>query len=356
MHLNPNSWLRQILADEPAAEWQQLAAQTVLADTLRAKVFGITPENVDEVIQERSHLLQSVYPAFSQFCQTKLHLQPSQLLEILWHLWLPLAMQLASYRKAQSSPLIQGILGGQGTGKTTLAAMLSLILSQLGYRTLSLSLDDLYKTYSDRLALREQDPRLVWRGPPGTHDIQLGLTVLDQLRQPNSLLVPIQVPRFDKSAWGGAGDRRAPEIVKGADIVLFEGWFVGVRPINPGAFDAAPPPILTAADREFARDMNAQLQDYLPLWERLDRLILLYPADYRRSLEWRRQAEHQMIAAGSSGMTDTEVEQFVEYFWRSLHPDLFIKPLTTHPSWVDLVIEIHPDHSAGAVYRPGERC
>jgi len=77
--------------------------------------------------------------------------------------------------------------------------------------------------------------------------------------------------------------------------------------------------------------------------------------DYRRSLEWRRQAEHQMIAAGSSGMTDAEVEQFVEYFWRSLHPDLFIK-LTTHPSWVDLVIEIHPDHSAGAVYRPGERC
>lgn len=196
----------------------------------------------------------------------------------------------------------------------------------------------------------------MWRGPPGTHDIQLGLTVLDQLRKPNSLLVPIQIPRFDKSACGGAGDRRAPEIMEGADIILFEGWFVGVRPINPVAFDAAPPPILTPADREFARDMNAQLKDYLPLWERLDRLILLYPTDYRRSLEWRRQAEQQMIAAGSSGMTDKEVEQFVEYFWRSLHPDLFIKPLAIHPSWVDLVIEIQPDHSAGALYRPGERC
>jgi len=76
---------------------------------------------------------------------------------------------------------------------------------------------------------------------------------------------------------------------------------------QPAAFDAAPPPILTTADREFARDMNAP-QDYLPLWERLDPLILLYPADYRR-LEWRRRAEHQMIAAGSSGMTDAEVEQ-----------------------------------------------
>lgn len=354
MQLNLNSWLGQILATDAAAQWQQLAAEAELANKLRASSFDITPENVDEVIQERSLLLRSVYPAFSEFCQTKLHQQPSQLLEILWNLWLPLAMQLASYQKAQEKPIIQGILGGQGTGKTTLAAILTLILEQLKCRTVSLSLDDLYKTHSERLALREQDPRLVWRGPPGTHDIQLGLTVLDRLRQPNSLQ-PIQVPRFDKSAEEGAGDRRAPEIVEGADIVLFEGWFVGVRPIDPTAFDAAPPPIVTAADREFARDMNAQLEDYLPLWERLDRLILLYPADYRRSLEWRLQAEHQMIAVESSGMRDTEVKQFVEYFWRSLHPELFIKPLANDPRWVDLVIEIHPDRAAGAVYRPGDR-
>lgn len=354
MQTDPNSWLSQILVTDAATQWQPLAVETALADELRAKAFGITPENVTEVIQARSHLLRSVYPAFSQFCQTTLHLQQRQLLETLWNLWLPLAMQVASYRKAQSRPLIQGILGGQGTGKTTLAAILTLILSQMGYRTLSLSLDDLYKTYSDRLTLREQDPRLVWRGPPGTHDIQLGLTLLDCLRQLNSL-EPIQVPRFDKSAWGGAGDRRAPEIVAPADIVLFEGWFVGVRPINPAAFDAAPPPILKADDRSFARDMNALLFDYLPLWERLDRLILLYPGDYRRSLEWRLQAEHQMIATGRSGMTDAQVEQFVQYFWRAIHPDLFIKPLANEPSWVDLVIEINQDHSAGAVYRPGER-
>ncbi len=361
MQLSPNIWLSQILAGETAAQSQHWAVETALADELRAKAFGITPDNVGEVIQARSHLLRSVYPAFSQLCQTTLRLQPSQGLETLWNLWLPLAMQLASYRKAQSAPFIQGILGGQGTGKSTLAAILTLILSQLGYRTLSLSLDDLYKTYSDRLALREQDPRLIWRGPPGTHDIQLGLTVLDQLRQPvraglkaAPTPTPIQVPRFDKSAWGGAGDRSQPEIVEGADIVLFEGWFVGVRPIDPAKFDTAPPPIVTPAAREFARDMNAQLKDYLPLWERLDRLILLYPVDYRLTQEWRQQAEHQMIATGKAGMSNSEVEQFVKYFWRSLHPDLFIKPLINDPSWVDLVIEINPDHSAGAVYQPGD--
>ena len=352
MALSPDSWLSQILVDE-AGQWRKLAAEAALSDTLRALAFGITPENVDEVIEARSQLLRDIYPDFSQFCQTTLKQPPNQFLPTLWHLWLPLALQLASYRQKQSHPLIQGILGGQGTGKTTLGAILTLILKHLEYRTLSLSLDDLYKTYSDRLALQQQDPRLIWRGPPGTHDIELGLTVLDRLRQSN-LNQLIEIPRFDKSAWGGAGDRSTPEIITGADIILFEGWFVGVRPINLGNFDTAPPPIITPSDRKFARDLNARLKNYIPLWEKLDRLIVLYPVDYRLSLEWRKQAEHQMIATGKSGMNDAQIYRFVEYFWRSLHPDLFIKPLTKDPRWVDLVIEINRDRSVGAVYRPSD--
>ena len=125
-----------------------------------------------------------------------------------------------------------------------------------------------------------------------------------------------------------------------------------MRPINPATFDTAPPPIVTEEDKAFARDMNRQLSDYLPLWQRLDSLIVLYPNDYRCSLEWRKQAERQMIAAGKSGMSEKEIEQFVYYFWRSLHPELFIKPLVKSTTSVDLVIEINPDHTFGAVYQP----
>jgi D-glycerate 3-kinase len=269
-------------------------------------------------------------------------------LTVLWDLWLPLAIKLASDRQKLGRPLIQGILGGQGTGKTTMCGVLTLILQHLGYRALSLSLDDLYKTYSDRLILQQQDPRLIWRGPPGTHDIDLGLTVLDKIRQLDN---PVAVPRFDKSAYQGAGDRANPDIVEGIDIVLFEGWFVGVRPIDMAAFDTPPLPIITEEDKQFARDMNRQLSDYLPLWERLDSLIVLHPSDYRYSLKWRKQAERQMIAAGKSGMSEIEIEQFVYYFWRSLHPELFIEPLIKSTT-VDLVIEINFDHSFGAVYQP----
>jgi D-glycerate 3-kinase len=372
-----NNWVAGHTPTE--LERQQLADEE-LASLQRAKAFGITRDNVEEVIQARSHLFQAVYPnvlslpSFGPIPQEidteagdipqskievplKAHQRCDPKLKIaisLWNLWLPLAMQLASIRQQLGRPLIQGVLGGQGTGKTTLGAVLSLILSELGYHTLSLSLDDLYKTYNERQRLQEKDSRLIWRGPPGTHDVELGLQVLDQLRSP-SQPQPIFVPRFDKSAWGGAGDRSTSEMVQSIDIVLFEGWFVGVRPIDPAVFDASTPaPIETSADRLFARDMNERLKDYVPLWERLDRLMVLYPSDYRHSQQWRRQAEQQMIATGKSGMTDAQVDEFVEYFWRSLHPELFITPLTQNSSLVDLVIEINPDHTTGAIYQPGK--
>ncbi|GAX35172.1 glycerate kinase [Nodularia sp. NIES-3585] len=296
--------------------------------------------------QAKADLLKSVMASFSQFCETNLHKPPEEMLAVLWDLWLPLSIKLASHRQGLGRPLIQGILGGQGTGKTTMCRVLSLVLQQLGYRTLSLSLDDLYKSYSDRLLLTQEDPRLIWRGPPGTHDLDLGLKVLDQIRQGES---PVSVPRFDKSAYNGAGDRTTPEIVKEIDIVLFEGWFVGVKPVAPDVFNYAPPPIVTDQDRVFARDMNRRLHDYLPLWQRLDSLIVLYPTDYRCSMTWRKQAEQQMIATGKLGMSDAQIEEFVNYFWRSLHPELFITPLVKSPRGVDLVISIHPDHSIGSI-------
>jgi D-glycerate 3-kinase len=258
-----------------------------------------------------------------------------------------LAQQLAAQRQNLDRPLVQGILGGQGTGKTTLGMMLTLILRSMGYTALSWSLDDLYKTYATRLQLQHQIPDLIWRGPPGTHDVELGIQILDQLRHP--LPGPlIAIPRFDKSLHNGMGDRSQPELVQNIDIVLFEGWFVGVRPVEMIPFTNPPSPIKTERDRTFAQACNQRLHDYLPLWERLDRLWVLYPRDYHLSKQWRNQAEARMKTSGKPGMTDAEIDTFVEYFWKALHPDLFIRPTLTH---ADLIIEINPDHSSGAVYR-----
>lgn len=353
--------LLNLMAEAPRsdcdrASWQPIIptiALQILADERRARAFNLQPETVQRTAERRLELLRTVYPILQQFCQFGA-VPAATWLETAWNLWLPLAIDLHDRRQALDRPLVQGILGGQGTGKTTLGAVLTQILAALGDRTLSWSIDDLYKTYADRQRLREQDPRLIWRGPPGTHDVELGIQILDRLRQPDRT-TPIALPRFDKSLWHGAGDRIAPELVTNVEIVLFEGWFVGVRPVDPIVFATAPDPIRTESDQAFARDTNRRLQDYLPLWEKLDRLLVLDPVDYRFSQQWRKQAEQEMRAIGKAGMSDAEIEAFVEYFWKALHPELFIKPLVTQADQADLVIEIDVNHVPGAVYRPGDR-
>ncbi|MEM1170206.1 MAG: glycerate kinase [Cyanobacteria bacterium P01_H01_bin.35] len=341
----------QILQQGKSLEKKELEtlANQELIEQKRADVFHITSANIREVIRERSLLFQSVIIDYDKF-----PLRDNQTLETLWKLWLPLGIKLVNKRENLGRPLAQGILGGQGTGKTTLAKILILILEKLGYKAISISIDDIYKTYAERQLLQKQDSRLIWRGPPGTHDVSLGIEVLDKLRQSENKNYDnlIAIPRFNKSLFHGAGDRIQPEIVSKVDLVLFEGWFVGVRPIPEENFDFAPPPIITEADQKFARDMNEKLIEYLPLWEKLDSLIVLYPTDYRFSKQWRKQAEKQMIASGKSGMSDDEIEKFVDYFWKALHPELFIKPLIKNPKLVDLVIEINSNHCQGNIYHP----
>ncbi|MGB3616434.1 MAG: hypothetical protein WBA10_21765 [Elainellaceae cyanobacterium] len=322
--------------------------------------FGIATQAMDDAIAARLHLLREVYPDLNQFCQQTLGWTRCPLTTA-WTLWLPLAQWISKNQRNLSRPITQGILGGQGTGKTTLTTILSRILTQLGHKVCCLSIDDVYLAFHERQQLQHQDPRLIWRGPPGTHDVALAISTLEQLASGHSAVIP----RFDKSAYGGQGDRSVGETVTGVTIILFEGWFVGMRPIAPerlapDQLAAMPWPIETEADLAFARDSNARLWAYVPLWEKLNHLVVLHPVDYRLSQQWRREAELAMTATGRSGMSDRDIDRFVLYFWQSLHPDLFLTPLLKQDDVkpdagdqrVDLVVEIDAYHRPYRIYRP----
>ena len=341
--------VKGLLYDETSSAAQTLQ-RLMAADKQSCLAFGLHRKTIQWSIQQRWALLQTIYPLLKPLCCDVFGWKEVPL-ETTWTLWLPLAIQLADAQVTLKRPLIQGILGGQGTGKTTLGRVLTLILTHLGQTVCSISIDDIYKTYGDRQILKKNDPRLIWRGPPGTHDVELGLKVLKGIKSLDDNAV-IKVPRFDKSAWQGDGDRTQPEPIQRPSIVLFEGWFVGTRPIAPERFDQAPEPIVTEADRAFARDMNERLHDYLPLWDELDQLMVLYPTNYRMSQQWRRDAEQKMKASGRDGMSDDQINQFVTYFWRSLHPELFITPLLKDATHVDLVVEIDAHHTPCAIYAP----
>ncbi|MBE9062755.1 glycerate kinase [cf. Phormidesmis sp. LEGE 11477] len=353
--------------ETPTADQYEQVTRWMLVQP-SAAVWQLEAVSVTSALSDRIQLLQSIAQKL-QLGQIKLPLLGdwTAWIEHMWTLWLPLALKIDQAQRTKASCsdeqlpdahlFVQGILGGQGTGKTTLSKILQLLLAELDQQTAILSIDDLYLTYVERCELKKKDPRFIWRGPPGTHDVELGRRTFAQIARalPDE---QIQLPRFDKSLYGGQGDRTEPTLITKPTIVLFEGWCVGVRPLPETAFlelSKLPSPINTEADRAFALDCNHQLREYAPLWDYLDSLIVLSSEDYRLSQQWRQQAEEERIAEGKSGLSNEEIAAFVAYFWQALHPQLFIEPLTrvsqSHET-ADLVVTICRYHRIAQIYVP----
>jgi len=261
--------------------------------------------------------------------------------------WKPVAQKIAPIivqeKQKLGRPLILGISGGQGTGKSTVCELLVKIFKrEHRLNTITFSLDDLYLPLTERKYIRDYiDSRLDRRGPPGTHDIFLGLELFNQVL---SGKYNIYIPRFDKKLHNGQGDRIKPyKVSEEIDILLFEGWFVGVHPID---FDQLEKQLESIPDNEkdieLAKDCNRRLKNYLPLWEQLDQLMILVPEHYSLSLQWREEAEEKLRQQGG-GMSKKDTEKFVKYFWCALHPELYINPLTEDPRY--LVIDINSQHN-----------
>ena len=189
--------------------------------------------------------------------------------------YLAIADWLLAKREAGSAPLVLGICGAQGSGKTTLAGAVAQALRSHGTATALLSLDDLYLTRAERRRLaREVHPLFATRGVPGTHDVALGLATLDSLARGDAA----ELPRFDKAADDRAPRQqwdRAPERTR---VVLFEGWCVGAMPQGEDAL-IAPVNVLEASEDAqgiWRRHANHALAGpYAALFGRIGLLVLL---------------------------------------------------------------------------------
>ncbi|MDP3236232.1 MAG: hypothetical protein Q8N26_25810 [Myxococcales bacterium] len=218
-------------------------------------------------------------------------------------LTLPVASWVLHHlRAARRRPLMVGLNAPQGAGKTTLTKSLVGLFAELGVRAVSVSIDDFYLRRSEQLALASRhpgNPFLEHRGYPGTHDVELGARVLQALRDGHD----VDVPRYDKSAHGGRGDR-SDEVtpIRGqVDVVLLEGWMLGFQPVEH------------VVD-EPLRVPNDALRAYAAWTERLDVLISLRMKSASQVVQWRIEAEQAMRASGKPGLTDAEVEDYVRRF------------------------------------------
>ncbi|MFD3262757.1 kinase [Phenylobacterium ferrooxidans] len=229
----------------------------------------------------------------------------------------PLAARIIA--DARTPGFVVGVCGSQASGKSTLTAVLRRMLEDQGLKVASLSLDDLYLTRAQRQDLaRDVHPLMATRGVPGTHDVALGLAVLDGLAGPGETLLPA----FDKAA-----DDRRPQGVPVAgpvDVILFEGWCVGAvpqadvsAPINALERDRDP----DGRWRSFVNDALAG--PYQALFARIDLLVLLKAPSFDVVLAWRQEQEAKLRArlAREGGdlkraMTDAQVADFIAHYER----------------------------------------
>jgi len=241
--------------------------------------------------------------------------------------------------------MVLGVQGAQGSGKSTLAQALSVLAEELhGLRVVPLSLDDLYLTRAEREALgREVHPLLRTRGVPGTHDVALGLRTLDALL---STADAVALPRFDKGIDDRAPADASPTWRGPRDVIVFEGWCVGVPPEAPSALVHPVNALEAEEDREgtWRGYVDAQLRGpYRPLWAHLDGLVGLGVPSLGAVRAWRAEQERKLAASrgpsAPAAMDDAAIDRFVMHFER-----LTLHALRVVPELADVWVELGEDH------------
>jgi D-glycerate 3-kinase len=223
--------------------------------------------------------------------------------------------QRCSQSRRPDRPLLVAISGPQGSGKSTVVKAVAERLGAKNLKVVEFSLDDVYLTHSDQVKLtgERENTLLVRRGLPGTHDIKLCLQVLQDMIHQR----PTSIPQYDKSAFGGEGDRSSQSLPETPryDIVLFEGWCVGFRQLPAEQAETIwhnSVGALSDHSLKHVMQVNELLGQYHEIWDLFDVLVHLDAEDLHYVYEWRLQQEHQLIASRGRGMSDEAVKAFVD--------------------------------------------
>ena len=128
-----------------------------------------------------------------------------------------------SKRTNRKKPLMIGLAGGQGSGKTTISSILTLILQKyFKLKVFKVSIDDFYKTRKDRKLLsKNKHTLLMTRGVPGTHDVDLMLKFFKNVKSKN--FKNLTVPKFNKAIDDRCKKNLWYKMKSKPDVVILEG-------------------------------------------------------------------------------------------------------------------------------------
>ena len=254
---------------------------------------------------------------------------------------LPLADWLCRRHREQGRPLLVGVHGAQGSGKTTMCRVLELLLAQKNWRALTLSLDDFYFSRAKRRQLAEDiHPLLITRGVPGTHDIELLQRTLDKLVAAET----VSLPRFNKATDDCEPTSAWPRSEGALDFVFIEGWCVGCRAVDEAGLRSPVNELEEQEDTDgsWRGYVNGRLAgEYTELFQRLDVLLMLKTPSMEQVVEWRSLQESKLAerAAGSGVMSMADIQRFVQHYERITR-----HALEEMPARADYLLELGADH------------
>ena len=255
---------------------------------------------------------------------------------------IPLSIYLNSFEK-RNKPYLIALTGGQGSGKTTLSIFIQKILQNIfKKKTTGFSIDDIYKTRDERVEIAKKiHPLCTVRGVPGTHNIKLGVEIIDRLcNADNSTHTPI--PSFSKILDEHYPRKDWLKFKGRPDYIFFDGWCVGTKPIPENKWE----PPLNKIEKEqdpdqiWAKWSNNELAgDYQSLFKRFDKLIFIKVPKMDNVFE-NRWLQEKTLSKGIKDkdllkniMSKGEVKEFVMHYERLTR---FI--LDEMPDYADIVI------------------
>ena len=258
--------------------------------------------------------------------------------------YLPISRMIKDeYLKKEKTKII-GLSGGQGTGKSTISNILKIILKEAyGLETVIFSIDDFYKTFNERKIMSKKiSPLFITRGVPGTHDTKILYNCIKNLK--GNKFKKFKIPKFDKSI-----DDRAPKnkwlyVKKKPNIVIFEGWCVGIMAQKKK--DLTNPVNKLEKQRDdkkiWRQKVNFELRrNYKKIFNLIDKLIFLKVPSFKYVFKWRLLQEKKLriTAKGNKTMSDKQIRNFIMYYERLTKHMLKILPKSA-----DAVIKIDDKH------------
>ena len=295
--------------------------------------------------EEVQHVWQECNSEFQELLQ--MHKLPNTFLNILRDFYIPTALWVQQHKK-KHCPVI-GVNGAQGTGKSTMVMFLKKILQKtLDWNVVTISIDDLYYSKEKRQQLAKKvHPLLQTRGVPGTHDIQLGIQVIQQLKQLNEQ-TSCRIPRFNKAVDNPYPQEQWSTVSGVVDCIFLEGWCVSTIAQSEEEL-ATPMNQLEAqedSDQIWRRYVNEQLRDHYPkLFDLLEGLILLKAPRFEKVYQWRWEQEQKLKQSlvGSSQpdqtMNDEELVRFIHHYERLTRFNLAVLPAKS-----DIVLFLDETH------------